>query len=273
MKVRYPNFDFSTMRAHWAKVPEFAQNFNSFSTVPAHVEPFLVKVMTRVKKALDPVTDAELIDDITTFNKQEIQHCKYHLAFNKQLYAQGYEGMAAIEQRYKDDLEHFLENKSLRFNVAYCEGFEALGSISAQVYFEDVGDYLDGADEAAMNLWKWHLAEEFEHREVCFDSYKRLYGNGLFSYLYRLWGFIFAVIHIGNHGKRVVRYLHSVDRANMTKAELKASLAREKAVARRITIASIKRMFAVYSPFYDPGKKPVSPGMVEILASYPDTRS
>ena len=273
MKVRYPNFDFSNMRAHWAKDPEFAQNFNSFSTVPAHVEPFLVKVMTKVKKTLDQEQHAALIEDITIFNKQEIQHCKYHLAFNKKLYSLGYEGMEQVEQRYKEDLARFLETKSLRFNVAYCEGFEALGSLSAQVYFEDVGDYLEGADEGAMNLWKWHLAEEFEHREVCFDSYKALFGNGLYSYLYRIWGFLFAVIHIGNHGKRVVQYLHAVDRKNMNKAELKASLAREKAVARKISIASIKRMFAVFSPFYDPGKKPVSPGMAEVLASYPDARS
>lgn len=271
MKVRYPNLDFSNLRAHWAKVPEFAHSYNAVSTVPAHVEPFLVKVMTKVKKVLDPKHE-QLHRDIDIFNKQEIQHCKQHVAFNKKLYELGYAGMADVEKPYKDDYERFLRDKSLRFNVAYCEGFEALGSTSAQVYFEDMAGYLDGADEAAMNLWKWHLAEEFEHREVCADVYRALYGNSIYAYLYRVWAFVYALIHIGAHSARVADYLNGKDRESMNAEQLKASIAREAKLKRKVSIATMRRLLAVFSPFYDPGKKIISPGMAEILASYPDTR-
>ena len=273
MKVRYPKLDFSNLRAHWAKEPEFAQSYNAFSTVPAHVEPFLVKVMVKAKKLLDPKKHAKLLEDIEIFNKQEIQHCKLHLAFNKKIYALGYEGMAAVEQRYKDDYERFLATKSLRFNIAYCEGFEAMGSVSAQVYFEDLAEYLDGADEDAMNLWKWHLAEEFEHRAVCFDVYEALYGRGVFAYFYRIWGFLYSLKHIGNHSQRVLEYLNGKDRQAMSEAELEASLAREKILRKKVAKATTSRLRSVFSPFYDPGKKQISPGMAEILASYPDSRS
>lgn len=271
MKVRYPNFDFSNLRAHWAKEPEFSQNFNAFSTVPAHVEPFLIKVMTKAKKALGPQHEA-LIADIDIFNKQEIQHCKQHLAFNNKLYELGYEGMADIEKPYKADYERFLKEKSLRFNVAYCEGFEAMGSASAQVYFEDLAEYIEGADEAAMNLWKWHLAEEFEHREVCADVYRTLYGNGVFAYFYRIWGFIYSTKHIGDHVKRVATYLYEKDRENMTEDELKASKERADRLNRKMSRANLKRLAAVFSPFYNPGKKTMSPAMAAILDSYPDSR-
>lgn len=272
MKVRYPTMDFSTVRAHWAKVPEFAQSYNAFSTVPAHVEPYLIKVMNRAKKEL-PAEYTQLHEDIDVFNKQEVQHCKQHLAFNKRLYELGYEGVADLEIPYKNDYEDFLKTKSLRFNIAYCEGFEAMGSASAAVYFEDLADYLDGADDTVVNLWKWHLAEEYEHRNVCADVYSSLYGRGVIAYFYRLWGFVYATKHIGSHVQRVTQYLYARDRETMSEAELAASLKREKALSKKVARASLKRLRMVFSPFYDPGKREPSPGMAEILAMYPDTRN
>ena len=44
MQVRFPKWDFSGLRAHWAPHREFAQIHNAASTVPAYVEPFLLKV-------------------------------------------------------------------------------------------------------------------------------------------------------------------------------------------------------------------------------------
>lgn len=272
MKVRYPVIDFSNLRAHWTENHEFSQLLNAFSTVPAHVEPFLVKVMRKVQKELDPVKDEKLLRDIDIFNKQEMQHCKHHLALNKKLYSLGYPEMPEEEEPYKNDYHRFYTTKSLRFNVAYCEGFEAMGSASAQIYFEDFQDLFVGADKEAMDLWFWHLAEEFEHRQVCLDVYHRLYGKGLFSYLYRVGMFLYSSRHIGNHTLKVARYLIAKDRENMTPAELKASKAREKVIMKRFKRASFKRTLGVFSPFYNPSAKIPSPGMEEVLASYPESR-
>lgn len=267
MKVRLPTFDFSSIRPHWAPVREFAQSYNAFSTVPAHIEPFLVKVMMRVKDALGD-SHPKLRESIEIFNKQEVQHCKQHVAFNKMLYKSGYAGMQALEKPYKDDYQRFLETRSLRFNVAYCEGFEAMGSSAGQVFFEELDEYLEGADAAAVDLWKWHLAEEFEHREVCFQAYKALYGNGLYAWLYRVWAFGYAVKHIGSHTARVADYLNQIDRQGMTEEQRQASLERQKLLKARISKASKKRLIKVLSPFYDPAKMVPSPGMAELLARF-----
>ncbi len=267
MKVRVPDMDFSRIRAHWAKVPEFAQSYNAFSTVPAHIEPYLVKVMRRAKDVLDPKHE-KLHEDIAVFNKQEMEHCNNHVAFNRALYEVGYKGMKEIEKPYQQDYVRFLREKSLRFNVAYCEGFEAMGSAAAQVFFEDLDEYLEGADEEAVDLWKWHLAEEFEQREVCYQVYKTLYGNGPLAYLYRVGVFIYSTAHIGRHTARVMRYLVAKDRETMTEEERQASIEREKTLKKKVAKASRKRLLAVFSPFYDPGKKKVSPGMQEILDRY-----
>lgn len=267
MQVRFPDFDFQNIRAHWSKVPEFAQSYNSFSIVPAHVEPFLVKVMRRVKKALGD-SHPQLQADIDIFNKQEMQHCKHHLAFNRRIYELGYPQMAEIEKPYKADYDRFFETKSLRFCLAYCEGFEAMGAAAAYVYFEHLGDYLEDADEEAMNLWKWHLAEEFEHRSVCAEAYRILYGSGPFAYLYRVWGFIFAVRHIHSYVKQVNEYLLARDREGMTPDELAQSIERQKELEERVARASRQELKAVFSPFYDPGKKRVTPAMQAVLESY-----
>lgn len=47
-----------------------------------------------------------------------------------------------------------------------------------------------------------YLPEGFEHRSVCYDVYNALYGKGIRSYLYRLYGFVYAIAHIGSSSIR-----------------------------------------------------------------------
>jgi len=51
------------------------------------------------------------------------------------------------------------------------------------------------------------MAEEFEHRDVCYRVYKALFGNSFYNrYFYRLYG-VFAVIrHLNGWGARVTAY-------------------------------------------------------------------
>jgi predicted metal-dependent hydrolase len=267
MKVRMPKMDFSKVPVHWAPNPEFAQSYNAFSTVPAHIEPYLIKVMVAARDKVDPKY-AELRTAMEIFIKQEVQHCKLHLNFNKHLVQSGYVEMLPIEAEYKADYERFLRTRSLRFNIAYSEGFESMGCAAAQVFFEDLDQFLDGADQLAADLWRWHLAEEFEHREVCYQVYKTLYGNGIYSYLYRVYGFITAIRHIGGHTKRLAAVMIAKDRQGMTPEQLKASEQRLAHYQKTVKKASLKRLVQVLSPFYDPARRVASPGMAELLARY-----
>lgn len=266
MRVRSPAIDFSDVRPDWAPNREFAQYYNAASTVPAHVEPFLVKVMMRARDELAKRPGQQrLLEDVEIFIKQEVQHCKRHVAFNQRLYDSGYAGMRELEAPYEADYQRWLEDKSLRFLLAYSEGFEAMGSSSAEVFFTQLDDYLDGADESAVTLWKWHLAEEFEHRSVCYDVYKALYGRGLRSYLYRLYGFVYAITHIGSHVKRVNAYLLEQDRRNLSANERDTSFERQRQVKQHITKASLPRLLKVFSPFYDPARKKAPADMARYL--------
>jgi predicted metal-dependent hydrolase len=176
--------------------------------------------------------------------------------------------MLPIEAPYKADYDRFLKDRSLRFNIAYAEGFESMGCAAAQVFFEDLDEFLDGADPRAADLWRWHLAEEFEHREVCFQLYKALYGGGLFAWLYRVYGFIVAVKHIGGHTRRLAAAMIAQDQKDMSELELLASQQRLAAYQNKVKKASLKRLVQVLSPFYNPARRVPSPGMAELLARY-----
>jgi predicted metal-dependent hydrolase len=255
MKVRFPKFDFSNLRAHWAPNWEFAQRANAASLIPAYIEPYLLKVMIKAKKEIDP-SKTGLHNDLDIFIKQEMQHCRQHIAFNKRMHDLGYELLRPIEKEFEATFAGFLAKKSLRFNLAYSEGFESLSATACELYFEDYNELLDNADPEPTNMWRWHLAEEFEHRTVCSDVYHELSGlNPVFAYFYRLYGYFYAIVHLGRFQSMVSKKLLEQDRASMTPAELQESLARDKYARKVMGRRFVSHFFKICSPFYDPAKR------------------
>lgn len=272
MKARFPKFDFSQVKAHWAPNAEFAQGFNAASLIPAYVEPYLLKVMKAARDKIDPAK-TRLIEEIDIFCKQEMQHCKHHIAYNKMIHAQGYEGLKPFEDKIRDEYDDWLKNRSLRFNLSYCEGFESMSASACEAWFEDYDDLLVGADLVVADMWRWHLAEEFEHRTVCSDVYHELSGlDPVSRYFYRLYGYFYALVHLGKFSKAASAYLLEKDRAGMTPEQLEASIARQKAVKKRIMKRMLPMMLKIVSPFYDPAKRRNPVGSREFLDGFEQRR-
>jgi predicted metal-dependent hydrolase len=272
MITRFPKFDFSRVRAHWAPDAEFAQKYNAASLVPAHVEPYLLKVMKLAQERLEPGT--RLYKEADIFCKQEMQHMKQHIAFNRQLREQGYEGLKPIEDAYAADLDRYLKSKSLRFNLAYMEGFESISAAGCQAWFEDYVPYREGSDPEIDRLWSWHLAEEFEHRTVAFDVFHKASGLGhVTGYFYRLYGYFFALVHIGMFSRKAGAYLLGKDRDGMSEKELDESIAREKALGKVQLRGVLKMMRVIVSPFYDPAKRPAPRGQSDFLDAMTPARA
>ncbi len=273
MQVRYPRLDFSDIQPHWAPNKEFAQQYNAFSLVPAYIEPYLVKVMMQARKELDPVKHKDLIREVDIFIKQEVQHCKRHLDFNKRMHAH-YPGMLPIEKEYEADYARFLKEKSLRYNCAYAEGFEAMGSTAAQFIFTQIDDLLEGADQRVVDLWKWHLAEEFEHREITFLVYEALFAKGPFlGYFHRVRGAIDAVKHIRGYVQRMAAHLLEEDRKGMTPEQIEQSKARAAIYTKRVKAFNLPRLIRVLLPFYNPKRKRVPPGLEAYLQRFEEPQS
>lgn len=253
MQVRQPRFDFAGVNPVWADDVVAVHMVNAQGVVPAYVEPFLIKVMQRAKARLDPDVHAELVRDLDVFNRQEAQHYKFHLALNRWVRDNGYDGMGAYEARYAAEYDEMLATKSLRWLLAYCEGFESMGLATAHAFVDgDLEALLPNADPRPLALWRWHLAEEYEHRTVAFRVLKALYGgNALTFYVVRVSGLLHANRHIAPTVRAVHRYLV---RAHAAQAGRARRSSRRRWPWVRLLIRMVPAAIRPLSPFYDPAR-------------------
>jgi predicted metal-dependent hydrolase len=163
-------------------LPECFPLYGLSMTLP-YLEPYLIRTM---RSALEQATDDFVIKEVKQFIGQEAQHYKQHKVLNDMLLAISPEmsKMRALEEKMDADYQRFTNTKSLRFNLAYAEGFEAATMVFARHAMEsDAFDRLESIkDSDILRLFKWHMMEEVEHRNVCFDIYQHLFGN----YFYRV---------------------------------------------------------------------------------------
>lgn len=141
-----------------------------------HLEPFIVKAM---RKVMPQIRDAALKEEVDRFCRQESQHYQQHANFNKVVLARNYPGLQERLDRVRDDFDGYLRDRSGRFCIGFVEGFESYTS-QMSLALLDSGLYEHKRSEPRFaSLFKWHLLEEIEHRNVAFDIYQHLYGRYL----------------------------------------------------------------------------------------------
>jgi predicted metal-dependent hydrolase len=224
--------------------PEESYLFVGLSLLLPYLEPYLIRTMKIARKQID---DPVLVEALERFNAQEGQHFRQHHRFNEVVRRSGFPGLAPLEAQLSDDYRRFSETKSLRFNLAYAEGFEALTTATARWSFEE--GVLDSLHPAARDLFSWHLVEEFEHREVAFDVYDHVCGG----YLYRLAVGTFAQWHMSRFIARAAAYMLGADpgarEANGGDAGRRA---RTRDSLRRAARGLLPKVLATYTPWYTP---------------------
>lgn len=272
LTVRYPKFDFSDFKFYWSHNMAFSQDRNATAIIPSPVEPWLIKLLQEAMPLL-PEGSEKLKADAEDFIAQESQHFRQHRKFNKLMADSGFPGLAELEAGLAQELEEFGHTKSLKWKLAYADGFESLGAIAGSIWFEKSDEMIGGLDNAAIRLWKWHMAEEFEHREVCYQFYKAIYSRGLWNriingYFYRVYGFVFAMWHLRGFASKAVDYMRELEMQRMS-AEEKEQFERDVKVFKRFN----RRVFLVpllanFLPWYDPGKKPEPKGLFKYLRHF-----
>lgn len=173
------SFDIDEVRK---TVPYFFR-FYGFSMTLPYLEPYLIRTM---RSSLEKTTDPAVEHEARQFIGQEAQHNKQHALLNKFVRElnPAMEGIKKIEEEMKADYLYFTKTKSLKFNLAYVEGFEAAACAIARTEMEynSLENVAQLVDSEPLRLLRWHLLEEVEHRAVTFNIYKHLYND----YFYRL---------------------------------------------------------------------------------------
>lgn len=250
LKVRKVDIDFSDAKIHWNPTwPEYSQLLNGLSSGFPYLEPYLIKVVRQAKEK----APAEMHKDIDLFISQEGRHYKQHAKFNKLLYEAGYELDPVIE-KLQAGYERCLKEKSLQFNLGYCDGFETFGPMLSYFFFDAAPDLMKDWDEPTVYLWMWHLSEEFEHRAVCYDLYKAIYGRYR-SYFYRIYMMWYAMIQLFGYGLKAYFRIIKKDRETMSFRERLASRVRFlRAFWRLASFIASHMVTKCMRPSYDPGK-------------------
>ena len=221
MKVRKVELDFSDAKIDWNPAqPEYAQLLNGLSSGFPLLEPFLIKVVRRAKE----LAPEHMHRDIDLFCSQEARHYKQHAKFNKLLYERGYP-LEPVMKKLGDGYEKALAKRSLQFNLGYCDGFETFGPMLSYFFFEHAPELMEGWDEPTVYLWLWHLSEEFEHRAVCYELYKAIYGSAP-SYFYRCFMMWYAMIQLFGYGISAYGVIIRKDREGMSRRQVLQSKAR-----------------------------------------------
>lgn len=128
-----------------------------------------------VRHYLPQLTDPKLKAEVAAFCAQEGIHAREHLAYNQRLAAEG------LPVKTLEKLELFflgLAEKILshRKQLAITCALEHYTSLMGEFILARP-ELLDGADPEMAKLWRWHAAEENEHRSVAFDVYQAVGGT------------------------------------------------------------------------------------------------
>ncbi len=220
-------------------------------TMP-YLEPYLIRTM---KVAIKQITDPILAEDARRFSQQEGHHFRNHALFNDRIRAHfddaTAERLRGIEADLEADYQRYSQEKSLRWNCASAEGFEAMTCAGALAMAEH-GAFEDDTMMPGGELWSWHMAEEIEHRTVAFGVFEHLVG----SYFYRIVFGTWAQWH----------YVSYIGRFASCMAE---SLGRKpKRSASGMQRAALRRYLRTWSPWYDPAKIEIPDGVQELLTKY-----
>ena len=246
---------------------ETEQSFVRIATslLRPYLEPSLIRSM---KAAKHHVKDPAILDGLERFSAQEGQHYRTHMKFNAAFRLADFPELPRLERELEADYQRFTRTKSLRFNLAYAEGFEAWTMHSVKFILEEHG--FDNPESPLMQLWEWHFVEELEHRNVTFDVYEHVCGG----YFYRLFVGIYAQWHFMRWIGKVSRYMLKVRPPPARSPEEKRIRHdQERAMRRAAFRRLLPGLLRSYLPGYTPHSIEIGPEMQEIADKYSEMAS
>lgn len=187
LEVRNLKFDVSDeVPRYWhggrRAVTLFMNNLSIF--FPAGERFFIAAVKAHAGQLKDPL----LLEQTRAFCAQEGIHSREHVRYNDMLRRQGYP-VEAMEQRVERLLAGATKRTTARGRLAATCALEHFTALLAHFLLSN-DRLLEGAHPVMAALWRWHAAEENEHKAVAYDVYRQTGGG----YIERALAMIFATV-------------------------------------------------------------------------------
>ena len=151
-------------RRWWAGEPFGTAWHNALSATFPRGEAFFIEAVKAHRDGADP----KLAEEIRAFVKQEINHTREHIAFNRLAEDHGYD-IKAIDKRVGEMLA-LTKDRPVIVNLAATMALEHYTAMMAQEFLANPEHFKD-ADPEVRAMWEWHSVEEIEHKGVAFDTW------------------------------------------------------------------------------------------------------
>lgn len=175
---------------HWYGGDAFLSQYHNALSMSFPVgEQSFIDAVRDCAKLLPPTPEHALLHEaMAQFMGQEATHRHIHALYNTHLETQG---LVNHWQHWATARIDYAKKRGIasRHFLAVTAAYEHLTAVLAD-YLLRHNDTLDSADPRMQILWRWHAAEETEHRAVAYDLYQALQG----SYGWRIRWYIYAVL-------------------------------------------------------------------------------
>lgn len=195
LKARRVQFDFQDTPVHWIPNDAFSSHMiNGINLLLPAGELWFCRVYN---KALPYVTSPQLRADVEGFIRQEAVHARAHIKAEAHLQDHGFDShgfKTNVEKLFASTLgeapfgQKRLQSKRLEkhwlvLRVGIIAAIEHFTGVLGQWSLDSTS--WDKADPVMADLFRWHLAEEVEHRSVAFELFEHLCSTQLGFYISR----------------------------------------------------------------------------------------
>jgi uncharacterized protein len=154
----------TTPRRWWAGDPFGTAWHNALSATFPRGEAFFIESVKAHRDGAGP----RLAGEIRAFVKQEINHTREHIAFNRLAENHGYD-IKAIDKRVEEMLA-LLKGRPVILNLAATMALEHYTAMMAHEFLANP-KHFETADPQVRDMWRWHSVEEVEHKGVAYDTW------------------------------------------------------------------------------------------------------
>lgn len=190
---------------HWLAADAFKSRFfDAMSVLFPEGERFFIACVRDYKDALqDPAQQQAILD----FARQEAQHSKVHMAFNRRLAMQG----VKVDRIQANQRRHLFDTARGRLSRAHTLAITAASEhLTTLMAHGFVGrtDQFAHADPRVRAMYVWHAIEEVEHKGVAFDVMQQVARVG---YALRVWALIVVSIQFPLFVFQILNHMLKVD--------------------------------------------------------------
>lgn len=213
---------------------------NAFSILIPPGERFFIR---SVRHYADQVTDPDTQELIRAFCQQEALHTKAHNELNASFKRFGIDvdREIAYADRSMAVIARILSPKSQLAVTAFLEHLTATG---AHMMFQEADFMEEKMHPEMLRFWRWHAAEELEHKAVAFDLYHRIGGG----YVRRVLCAVATAVLLAVPFVRIARRMMHEDPHNVTAAEREEA----RAIDRKLTRAQLKPILGFFKRDFHP---------------------